>query len=147
MVKRGAGNVREKQRVEAKSPASRSQAKTAPPRHISQLADRHSKWEAGHGRPLNPSEKAELHSWLQFPNDNDAYLRDLVFKKCLSEDGAGPPLSPEEAAALRAQRSGLRESDEMRQLVKKNTAPAARSKSSPPTARSGRAKSKPRPKR
>lgn len=129
MVKRGAGNVREKQPAEAKSPASRSQVKTAPPRHISHLADRHSKWESGHGRPLNPSEKAELHSWLQFPQDCDAYFRDLVFKQVMSEEGAGPPLAPEELADLKSVRRSAKDAEaKFRDLVKTNTTAQKRGK-------------------
>ncbi|HEY9792598.1 MAG TPA: hypothetical protein V6D22_19510 [Candidatus Obscuribacterales bacterium] len=131
MAKRSAGSAAVRDNNTCNSSVHCSVPPGQLPRHIAELMVAERAWQSGHGRALYPTERAELHSWLQFPHDSDAYLRDLVFKKCLAEEGAGPPLSPEEAADLRAHRGGARESEELRKLVKKNatSAPRGRAKS------------------
>jgi hypothetical protein len=131
MAKRSAGSAAVRENKTCNSSVHFSVPQGQLPRHIAELMVVERAWQSGHGRALYPTERAELHSWLQFPHDSDVYLRDLVFKKCLAEEGAGPPLSKEEAADLRAHRSGAKESDELRKLVKKNTASSPRGRTKP----------------
>jgi hypothetical protein len=94
----------------------------APPEYIANLVIKERAWEQGRGRALYPTEEAELHSWKQFPNENEAYWRDLAFKKVLSDHGAGPPLSCEEMSDLLDSNKLPKDIErEFRELLQANT--------------------------
>jgi hypothetical protein len=105
------------------------------PPHIVELIARELRWKQQKARPLFPTERAELHSWLRFPEPADAYLHDLLFKQILSEDGAGPPLSSQELADLSAAVPDLsaysRDSADQLRLLFKRSSKTARPRHSP----------------
>lgn len=122
MVKRTAGKTSVRDRAAQVDLSVIGRQTKAPPAHIANLVIKERTWAQGRGRPLNPTEQAELQSWMHFPSDGDAYLRDLVFKKVLADCGAGPPLSCEEITDLMDSNKLPKEIEhEFRRLLQKNT--------------------------
>jgi hypothetical protein len=78
---------------------------------INRLAEKEFAADTGMGPPLSSTEKADLGSCREFPDDADSHYRTLARKEIIAESGPGPDLTIEERAELAAKRQFPGDSD------------------------------------